>query len=63
MRIGLASPSVATSIDDGLDKVKRLLADAAIGLLARRYVPDRYRDTEGDAHPRGSRSAQGCSEM
>ena len=29
MRIGLASPSVATSIDDGLDKVKRLLAEAA----------------------------------
>lgn len=29
MRIGLASPSVATCIDDGLDKVKRLLAEAA----------------------------------
>jgi predicted amidohydrolase len=29
MIIGLASPGVATSIDDGLDRIKRLLADAS----------------------------------
>ena len=29
MIIALASPTVATSLDDGLDKVKRLMADAA----------------------------------
>ena len=29
MKIGLASPRVATSIDDGLDRVRRLMADAA----------------------------------
>ena len=27
--IGLASPRVATSIDDGLERVRRLIADAA----------------------------------
>jgi predicted amidohydrolase len=29
MIIGLASPGVATSVDDGLDRIKRLLADAS----------------------------------
>ncbi len=29
MIIGLATPAVATTLDDGLDKIKRLLADAA----------------------------------
>ena len=30
MIIGLASPSVASTLDDGLDKIKRLLAEAAV---------------------------------
>ena len=29
MIIGLASPGIATSVDDGLDRMKRLIADAA----------------------------------
>ena len=29
MKIGLASPRIATSIDDGLERVRRLMADAA----------------------------------
>src|SRR5216117_3427314 len=29
MIIGLASPAIATSLDDGLDKIKRLLSEAS----------------------------------
>lgn len=44
MRIALASPRVATSIDDGLDKIKRLLAGAsrqgaAIACFPEAYLP------------------------
>ena len=44
MLIGLASPSVASTIDDGLDKVKRLMSEAAsqgaqIVCFPEAYVP------------------------
>ena len=44
MRIALASPPVATSVDDGLEQVRRCLADAssrgaAIVCFPEAYVP------------------------
>lgn len=40
--IGLASPSVATSLEDGLEKVERLVADAASGGARIVCFPEAY---------------------
>lgn len=42
MIVGLASPRVASSIDDGLDRVKRLMADAAARGAAIVCFPEAY---------------------
>ena len=42
MRIALASPPVATSVDDGLEQVRRCLADASSGGAAIVCFPEAY---------------------
>ena len=58
MIIALASPCIASTLDEGLDKIKRLMSEASAqgaqimcfpeaylpGLLAARYAPGRYQE-------------------
>ena len=51
MIIGLASPCVAATLDEGLSKIERLLSDASAqgaeneeAMLATRYAPERYQE-------------------
>jgi hypothetical protein len=41
MIVALASPCIASTLDEGLDKVER-----SLGLPARRYAPERYQESD-----------------